>query len=234
MKVDKHLKNIPGRFAFPYLTLKENWKKAWSYPAFRAQLVLLIFVVLFLVFFIPVFFNYIQSRPGYQLNDVILSRIPPRDLSLFTFLLIYSVVLTAIVSLIPYPILFLKFFQAYCLLTILRIFSLYLLPLEPDLSMIPLNDPLIGHFFYSGKMITKDLFFSGHVSTMFLLFLSIRNRVLKYYFFIAMLLVALCIILQHVHYTIDIVAAPVFSWISYTLAKRLPLRMNAENTISEQ
>jgi hypothetical protein len=215
--------DFPKIFPFRLLPVKDNWMMAWKYPAFRWQLTITLAVMTFFVLFIPIFFSFIQLRQGYQLHDSVLNRITVRNMSLYTFLIIYVVIITATFSLSLHPALFLKFLQAYCILITMRIFSLYFLALEPEQSIIPLQDPLLDYFFYSGHVITKDLFFSGHVSTMFLIFLAIQNRSLKYYFLAATVIVAVFIMIQHVHYTIDIIAAPLFSWISYRIAQWLPL-----------
>jgi hypothetical protein len=84
--------------------------------------------------------------------------------------------------------------------------------------MVPLQDPFIGHFFYSNTVITKDLFFSGHVSTLFLIFLVNPIPQLRSFFFFSTILLAILILIQHVHYTVDVLAAPLFAWISFKTA----------------
>jgi hypothetical protein len=80
-----------------------------------------------------------------------------------------------------------------------------------------LNDPFVDFVGYGKNIITKDLFFSGHTSTLFLLFLIARKRALKIFFLAITLAVAMFLLKQHVHYTIDVLAAPVFAWISYRI-----------------
>lgn len=202
-------------FPSQFSVFKIAWKEAWSYVAFRFQFFFTLAILALIAMFIPQFFSYIQSVQGYRINDLILNYLPVSNMSLYIFLLIYLVILISMINLGAHPFLFLRLLQAYCLLVMARIFCLYSLPLEPKQSIIPLEDPFVGHLFYKGSMITKDLFFSGHVSTMFLLLLFIPSRFLKITFMIATLLVAAFILIQHVHYTIDVVAAPIFSWICY-------------------
>ena len=83
---------------------------------------------------------------------------------------------------------------------------MYLVPLEPPVSHLPLQDPLV-EYFGTGTMLTKDLFFSGHTATLFTLFLIADKGVFKYLLLVGLLLVAFLVLVQHVHYTIDIVAA---------------------------
>ncbi|MDP1727856.1 MAG: hypothetical protein Q8M15_13810 [Bacteroidota bacterium] len=207
------------RFLFPaqFSTFNTNWKEALSQNSFIIQLFSTLGILGLIGVFIPIFFSYIQSVQGYQINDLILNEIPVRNMSVIIFLLIYSVIIIGIINLISNPLLFMKCLQAYCLLVLIRIVCLYLVPLEPERSIIPLEDPFLAQFFYSGKAITKDLFFSGHVSTMALLTLAIPFVPLKYIFAVATLIVAVLIMVQHVHYSIDVIAAPFFSWISFRL-----------------
>ncbi len=69
-------------------------------------------------------------------------------------------------------------------------------------------------------MISKDLFFSGHVATVFLLFLASSGWKYKFYFGLAAIVVAILILIQHVHYTIDVLLAPIFSIASYYIVRQ--------------
>jgi membrane-associated phospholipid phosphatase len=82
--------------------------------------------------------------------------------------------------------------------------------------MILLKDPLV-EFFTVSKPFTKDLFFSGHTATMFLMFLFVKGRFYKSVFLAGTVVLGLSVILQHVHYSIDVVTAPVFSYLAYRI-----------------
>lgn len=204
-------------FPAQFLSFRTNWKEAWSYKSFRLQAVTTFSVLIGIAIFIPSFFSYIQSVNGHRINDMVLNILPVRDMSLYIFLLIYPVILLSVINLSTQPFLLLKCLQAYCLLVLIRVLTMYLVPLDPESSIINLEDPFVGRLFYNGSVITKDLFFSGHVSTMFLLFLTIPFCPLKTIFITATLLVAVFILMQHVHYTVDVIAAPLFSWICYKM-----------------
>jgi membrane-associated phospholipid phosphatase len=211
-----------------------NWKQAWSSSGFRFQSILTCLILISVVSLIPGFFNYIQSRPGRQISDLLLNRIPARDVSWFIFSLLYSILFITLVNLSYRPVLLLKGLQAYCLLLLLRICTLLLFPLEPEQNIVPLQDPFIGRFFYGNSVITKDLFFSGHVSTLFLVFLLNPIKQLSPVFLGATLLLSSLILLQHVHYSADVIAAPVFAWISYKLADYLakkPMQMKPQSNL---
>ncbi len=186
-------------------------------------MIITIVIMLLVGFFIGDFFQFIEQRPGHRIQDFILSQIPLSNVSFYTFLSIYAAIIVSIFSLGRHPIIFLKCLQAYCLLVLMRIATLFLIPLEPELSIIPLEDPFVGYFFYNNAVITKDLFFSGHISTMCLLALLNPDKLIKMFIIILTAITVVFILVQHVHYTVDIVAAPVFSWISYRLAKMIPV-----------
>ncbi|HMP32034.1 MAG TPA: phosphatase PAP2-related protein, partial [Saprospiraceae bacterium] len=78
--------------------------------------------------------------------------------------------------------------------------------------------------------ITKDLFFSGHVSALCLLYYLVQNKKLKYYIFIAAVVVGTLLIWQRVHYTIDVLFAPIGAWITHqTIIYFLKVRVNLVN-----
>lgn len=208
------------------LNFKDRWIKVWRTNSFRFQFVASILLLIAIAISIDDFFNYIELRQGYEISDILLNNITPRNLSVPIFILIYAVVLISIFHLSGYPVILLKCIQAYTLLTIMRILTLTFIPLEPSSIMIPLEDPFIGYFFYGNKIITKDLFFSGHISTMLLLVFYNPLRTLQYFFAAITILTSIFILVQHVHYTADILAAPFFAYLSYKSANAIPLKIN--------
>jgi hypothetical protein len=160
---------------------------------------------------------YIENRKGIYFNDILLNYLPAWNVSKYIFLITYGSILLAFIYLFQDPKQYLKCLQAYFILTIFRITSIYLIPLEPPQDIIPLVDPLVTNFLFDNYSITRDLFFSGHTSTLFLLSLVVQNRILKFLFLLATLVIALLVLVQRVHYTIDVVAAPFFAYISYVI-----------------
>jgi len=95
---------------------------------------------------------------------------------------------------------------------------MFVTPFNPPADSIILNDPFV-QLFGSGEILTKDLFFSGHTATLFLLYLIADKKYLKFTYLIFTIIVGLAVLLQHVHYTIDVIAAPFFSYTSFRLVK---------------
>jgi membrane-associated phospholipid phosphatase len=110
--------------------------------------------------------------------------------------------------------------QLYSLMVAVRIVAMFLLPLNPPTKMIILNDPFV-EFFGTGQTLTKDLFFSGHTATLFILFLVSENKIIKTIFLISTIAVAISVIMQHVHYSIDVFAAVFFAYACYKLVEKI-------------
>jgi hypothetical protein len=205
-------------------SFRHKWSNALRNGVFRYQFIRTIGTLLLLAILIPYHFNYIQYRSAIALHDPILLIVPPRDVSAITFTIIYVSIFLTLVSLSQNPEQLALSLQAYGIMNILRIISSLLVPLDEPIGIIVLYDPLIAIVGYGGNIITKDLFFSGHVATMTLLFLSVNNGTLKKVLFLTTILVAFLLLIQHVHYTIDLLVAPIFAVVSFCLSKLLTNR----------
>lgn len=97
---------------------------------------------------------------------------------------------------------------------------MYLVPLDPPIGIIPLRDPFVEGFFYDDKVLVKDLFFSGHTSNMVLLTLFMDIKWLKNILILASIIVGYLLLVQHVHYAIDVFAAPFFAYLAYRLSTK--------------
>lgn len=159
--------------------------------------------------------NYIESRQGKVFYDPILNFIKPRDVSDFIFITTYFTALIAIIYAFATPYRFLHLLQMYGVLTGLRIITLFFIPLDPPVEIIPLKDKILTATFYHGGENMKDLFFSGHAATLFLFFFFAKDVMLRYLFLASALLVSACVVIQHVHYSYDVIAAPIFAYIAY-------------------
>lgn len=203
-----------------HLTYKEKWMEEWKLTAFRKRLVTVL-VILFLVVAInPYFFSYIQQRDGVVLNDRLLNFIPQYDVSIPIFCILWSVVLLAVCRAIQNPRFLIVAGWTCLLLYVSRIISISLVPLNLPKGLIYLHDPITA-IFYGKQLITKDLFYSGHTATMFLIFLCLKDRYDKAYALFATVAIAILLLVQHAHYTIDIIAAPFFTYILYRFSKKI-------------
>jgi hypothetical protein len=196
--------------------IPEAWSKAWCSRSFRNQL------ILSLLFCIGVgvhqfhFLRLWQLRSGIQVNDFILNLFPPADFSIPIFFFEYSTILLVFVFVLATPDRLVKGLQMFALIFLARTVAVFLIPLEQPKDMIPLNDPMANLLLHTPDVfVTKDLFFSGHISAIALLMLIATNRYIRMYAFASVLIVGVLIMWQHVHYSMDVVFAPLVSYISY-------------------
>lgn len=166
------------------------------------------------------FLDFAEARPGVILNDPVLLLFNPIDLTWLIFVLIYLCLVIGIFSLLKYPEKLLLAFQTYTLIVGVRIIAMYLVPFEAPEKLIVLKDPFV-EMFGSGDSLTKDLFFSGHTATLFLLFLTAESKKMKTVFILSAVIVGSSIILQHVHYIIDVFAAPFFTYTCFKVVSAL-------------
>lgn len=196
------------------------WGEAWQLPLFKQKLLvgLAFFITLLNVF--PVFYQYIEKRNGMMNHDVFLHMIPAIDVSIPIFIVTWFMAVLMILKAIKNPAVFMTFLYGFIILNIARFISISLIPFNPPHDLIPIQDP-IANIFYGDTYVTKDLFFSGHTATQFLCFLCLKKRLDRVFGLIATVLMGFLVLVQHVHYTIDVVSAPVFAYLCYWLASKV-------------
>lgn len=195
-----------------------TWQIAWEYPTFRIKFILGMLFLIGIILFIPHFFARIEAREGVVLNDWLLSQIKAVDVSLYIFIVIYAVVAFLIVRMSKNTSICLTALWAFIFLCLARILTISLVPLDPPKGIINLVDPC-SVVFYRTHAITKDLFFSGHTATIFLGALCLENKREKMVVFALAFVIAILLLVQHVHYTADVIAAPFFCWLCWYLGK---------------
>ncbi len=203
------------------LSYKERWHAAWQSKSYRNLTRAGSIVLLTIFCFFPFFFKTIEKRNGIVLNDWLLNCLSPHDFSGTIFIFVWAVTLLLIIRMVQQPNIFIVMLWAYIIMTILRTGSITLTALNAPKGFIELVDPVVSNIFYRHTLISKDLFFSGHTSTAFLMFLCLTKKSDKIFAFIATLIIASLLLIQHVHYSVDIFAAPVFAFISYLISKKI-------------
>ena len=198
------------------LSPAKEWAKAWNIPSFRWKLWsgLIILSSIFIGF--PFFFQAIEARNGYFFTDLILQWLPAHNVSVAVFFLIWSCCLILVIRIFKDPMMMLVTLWAYNGVTLLRMACIALISLNPPAGLIPLADPITNQF-YGAHYITHDLFFSGHTTTVFLIFLCLKKKIDRLYALLSSLLLGLLLLIQHVHYTVDVLAAPVFTYAVFRL-----------------
>jgi PAP2 superfamily C-terminal len=207
----------------PSSSLKHNWSVAWNSRAKRYQMLIGTVILAAIIYSLPFFFAHIQKRKGAVLNDWLLARIPPHDVSVFIFGLIGAMALLIIIRAVKDPSIYITYCWTMIFVYLVRFVTLSLVALDPPPGLMPLIDP-INSFFAGTIVITKDLFFSGHTATMVMIYLCLEKPTDKRIALIAAIAVACLLLVQHIHYTIDVLAAPVVVYACYRLTRYLFFR----------
>jgi hypothetical protein len=204
--------------------LKEpiSWSEAWQLQSFRNKTFVALALVAIILLLLPSFFAFIEKREGMVLQDFVLDRLPAMDVSIPTFIIIWSVVLLVFYRIYQNPSIFLVVAYGFILMCIARVLTISLLPLNPPPGLITLKDP-IANIAYGGKgiFITKDLFYSGHTGNMFLFFLCLQAKWDKIIALSASFMVGILVLIQHIHYSVDVIAAFIFTYFIYLGAKKV-------------
>jgi membrane-associated phospholipid phosphatase len=202
-----------------FIAVRQEWQGAWQLPSFRRKVVSGAAILVIILSLFPHFFQAIELRHGILLNDPLLRVMQPHDVSIPMFIVIWAITLLSVFRAAQTPQMFLTFLWAYIFLSLARVLTITLIPLDPPIGLVNLRDPL-SNFFYGEKFVTKDLFFSGHTSSVFLLYLTIPGKMDKKLALLATACVGSLLLVQHVHYTLDVLGGLIFAWICYQLARK--------------
>lgn len=193
------------------------WKQELHSRYFLVETILTVLFLLLSIRICAYVMLYIELRKGVELPDPVLASFQPYNLRWPIFAVLWTTMLFTVYHLLHYPRYFIIALQAGGILLIFRTIALALVPLEPMRSIIPLQDPIVESL-GAGKLIVKDLFFSGHTATMALCVLASRRFAWKMVCLASTIAVAMGVILQHVHYSGDVYAAPFFAYASWRIA----------------
>ncbi len=202
--------------------LKQSWKTAFTDPKFSLSFLGALAVFAIFPFKADDYFQWIQRREGAQWNDPILNSIPAINVSYPIFGIIYLSVIYMLYRLLQEPKRFLWFAWAFNLETAFRFATIYFVALNPPASLVDLHDPLAEIFIYGENMaITKDLFFSGHTATMVFVCYFLPSSKERRIAVILSIVLAALLLIQHVHYSLDVFAAPLFTLGAIWIIKKI-------------
>ena len=200
--------------------LKRNWNSFFlSKKNIYFFITILVLLALVLGLFTR-FLQYVELRNGFAFDDPILIQFNPIDLTWIIFIMIYGGLVLALISLVKSPQVLTLALLTYLLMVIFRIAAMYTLPLNPPESMLALKDPFV-ELFGGGKTLTKDLFFSGHTATSLIFFLTAKNKIIKKIFLFLTVVMGASVLLMHVHYSVDVLIAPLVSFTAFIISKNI-------------
>jgi hypothetical protein len=206
-------------------TLKSiSWNDALHNRQFRTKVIIASILLLSVLLIFPSFFAFIEKREGIVLNDWLLPYIPAQNFSILIFIITWSVFILVIVRSIQQPDFFLTILFSVAFLQLLRIVTIYFVALNPPEGLIALKDPLLSiEYGGNGIFITKDLFFSGHTSNLFMAYLCLQKKTDKLFVLVCTILVAILVLVQHIHYSIDVIGAFIFTFFLVKGVKKMTI-----------
>ncbi len=198
--------------------MKNWWKKireTFGHRAFAASVLGALFLLSFS--FIANFYagQYAQEEASNPVTDIVLNSIPVFDVSAaFLYGPIVFWVLTFILALIePKRIPFVA--ESVVLLILVRSVFVSLTHIGPFPDRLSPHSDLFS-FLTSGS----DLFFSGHTAFPFLMCLLYwQTKKLRYLFFALSLFFGAVVLMGHLHYSIDVLAAFFITYTTFHIAK---------------
>jgi len=198
-----------------------SWPAAIRNDKFRKHIVVTLLLLICCALAAPYIFRYVELREGVPVPDAILDVLPSYNVSLYIFALLYTFIGVALVRIVQSPMLLLLGLQAYLLITAFRFITLWLVPLDAPPGLLLLQDPFVDKLFYQ-QPVTKDLFFSGHTGILALFtFLLWDKGTWRTVYALGTLAVGGLLLIQHAHYTIDVLSAPLFAWLAVKLASKM-------------
>ncbi len=204
--------------------MRQTWSHAWRERSFRAAMLAAGAVALPLAFCLPLFFDHIGAKPGSLPPDPLLELIGPVDVTWLTFTVLYGGIAIGLFSARRDPLAVLRGLHAYAILQVLRMTAMEVWTFEPPPDIIPLIDPVTAAFYPGSEPFLKDLFFSGHTATLAVIVGLSRGGMIRWILIAATISVGALVIAQHVHWTIDVLAAPIFARVAWK-SSRLSLRL---------
>lgn len=195
-----------------------SWRQALARPLFLRALLVAVLAGVALVVALPHFFQWIEGRPGVLVRDPVLARWGPLEVSNATFAVLYGTLLIVLATIARFPLIVLRGAYAYILMVLLRMGAMAFFTLEPPPNIIPLVDPFTQGFYPGNTPFLKDLFFSGHTATLALMVLLARTRAVRWLAGIGTAIVGALVLVQHVHWTVDVLAALPAAWIAWRAA----------------
>lgn len=194
----------------------------------KTFLIALLFLLVAAFVFIR-FLSFHEARveeTGWEFSDPIHPFIPIHDVSLPIFSITYGSVLLYFFLSYKQKHFLARIMMTYGFIIVFRMITMSLVPLKEPEALVHLEDPFLNNWIYPGRIV-RDLFFSGHTALVFAIFILSGKRTV---FLVLTLLMGVLVMVQRVHYSIDVVAAIPFAWLSAFLTQYLIKRWaNANN-----
>lgn len=172
---------------------------------------------------------------GVAVGDLLLNNLPTVNLDFLVVQLPLILTLIIVLLFVSKPRYLPFSLKTLALFLIIRSFFISLTHLGASLHQLSLNENSIGFgiydFLYNSK---NDFFFSGHVGVPFLLGLIFwKEKLWSVFFFTVSAVFGITMILAHMHYSIDVFAAPFITYTIFVISKKIfKADVNLTNSVS--
>ncbi len=187
---------------------RSHWK------SFIVVSVLLSFMAAVFVRFLA-FHEVRAERLNWMFDDPAYHILPVVDSSAFIFSITYGSLMAYLTIYRKVPHAYVLLMSAYAFILLFRIATLSLLPLVVHSDLIYLEDPFLNDWIYPSRIVA-DLFFSGHTALVFAIYLLSGK---KWPFLLLSIAIGTLLVMQRVHYSIDVLAAFPFAWCAASLSR---------------
>lgn len=178
--------------------------------------------------------NYVETRKGVLLSDEILYLFPSHDFSIYVFLVLYCSLSLVVITHLDKPRVILRIIEMHFMVAVIRQVCILMVALEPPAGMIVLRDVFLENTVYPHHSpMTKDLFFSGHVASIWLYFLCAERKWVKTILLPATVLMSFMILSMRVHYTYDVYGAFLFTTMLYFIPSWINSKSLSSAEVSE-
>ena len=197
------------------MTKFQEWEKEIIDHRYKILLAILFLAIGILATIISS--NYVDGINTISVTDLFLEILPVVDLS---FLFVWGIIIIVFIF-IGYSLYKPKKFHyilgMLSLFMLIRSMFIILTHLKAPAGAIPVASQGFLHILtYS-----NDLFFSGHVGLPFLGFLIFKEKGIKYFMLILSIILAITVLLMHVHYSIDVASAYFITFGIYIIGNKI-------------
>ena len=167
--------------------------------------------------------DYVEKINGIAVGDLFLNHLPTLDIDLIIVQGTLLLTLIIILLLILKPKYLIFTLESLAIFISIRAVFISLTHLGSNPHEILFNSQGISFWLYDLIFNARgDFFFSGHTGIPFLLALIFfKEKSWRYFFFTVSILFGVSMLLGHVHYSIDVFAAPFMTYSIFAIAKKL-------------
>lgn len=200
---------------------KHHWKVLLSDHTFKVSFYtgILLLTIGYIVDYLAAIYK--DSQTYISVGDLLLDNIPTFNLEyIFTWGMMGLTLLIFIYPLFFRPEIAPFTIKCYAMLLYVRSFCILLTDVGPPRGFY-FDTFKMGQNVLDDMTFRNDLFFSGHTAFPFLAFLLFRDHWIRWVFLVGSIIQGTTVLLMHIHYSIDVVAAFFFAYGTYALCKRI-------------